>query len=177
MPRSSKWSLPFRFPNQNFVRIAHLPIHATCPTHSVFDNHHHLNGIWWRVQIFSSSPVASRSNNYRGYFLGVKQSTHSAGLSPPSSAEVKNACSTSTSPYVFLMKCLIKHRSNCTIIGRECGKSHYDILKIYTSPYSIFNFLIQHIAIQRLWLGFGCSWPKNREIFMQICPKKRQNMT
>jgi hypothetical protein len=112
---------------------------ATCSTHSILDNHHHLNSIWWRVQIFSSPPVASRSNEYRGFFLGIKRSTRSAGLSPPSSAKVKNECSTSTPPYVFMMKCLIKHRGNFTftftINGRECGKSHYDILKIHTSPF------------------------------------------
>jgi hypothetical protein len=100
---------------------------------------HYLDNILWRVQIFSSSPVASRSNDCRGFFPGVKRSTRSAGLPPPSSAKVKNACSASTPPYVFMMKCLIKHRDNFTsaftIIGKECGKSHYDILKIYTSPF------------------------------------------
>jgi hypothetical protein len=39
------------------------------------------------------------------------------------------------------MKCFIKHRDNFTftftfiIIGKECEKSHYDILKIYKSPF------------------------------------------
>jgi hypothetical protein len=56
--------------------------------HSILDNQHHLNNIWWRVQIFSSSPVASRSNEYRVFFPEVERSTRSAGLSPPSSAEV-----------------------------------------------------------------------------------------
>jgi hypothetical protein len=32
-PRSSEWSLPFRLPNQNFVRVCHLPMLATCSTH------------------------------------------------------------------------------------------------------------------------------------------------
>jgi hypothetical protein len=71
-PRSSKWSLPFRFPDLNTVRIAHLPMRATWPAHSTIDNHHHLNNIWWRVQIFSSSPAASRSNECRGFFPGGK---------------------------------------------------------------------------------------------------------
>jgi hypothetical protein len=48
-------------------------------------------------------------------------------------------CSTSTPPYVFMMKCLIKHRDNftftSTIIDKECGQSHCDILKICTSPF------------------------------------------
>jgi hypothetical protein len=34
-PRSSKWSLNFSFPNQSFVHISHLPMHATCPTHLI----------------------------------------------------------------------------------------------------------------------------------------------
>jgi len=28
-------SLPFRFSNQNFVWISHLPSHATCPAHLI----------------------------------------------------------------------------------------------------------------------------------------------
>jgi hypothetical protein len=31
MPRSSEWSLPLRLSSQNFVRISHLPMRATCP--------------------------------------------------------------------------------------------------------------------------------------------------
>jgi hypothetical protein len=32
---SSEWPLPFRFSNQNTVRISHLPMHATCSTHII----------------------------------------------------------------------------------------------------------------------------------------------
>jgi hypothetical protein len=32
MPRSSEWSLPFRFSDQDILRISHLPIRATCPS-------------------------------------------------------------------------------------------------------------------------------------------------
>jgi hypothetical protein len=42
MPRSSVWSLFFRFSNQNIVRISHHLMHATCPDHS---------NIWSRVQL------------------------------------------------------------------------------------------------------------------------------
>jgi hypothetical protein len=46
--------------------------------------------------------------------LGVKRAGYEADRSPPSSAEVKNACSyTSTIPYVFV-ECLVKHRNNFT---------------------------------------------------------------
>jgi hypothetical protein len=34
--RSSTWSLPFRFSDQNFIRIS-CPICATCPAHLVLD--------------------------------------------------------------------------------------------------------------------------------------------
>ena len=58
-PRSSKWSLPLRFPHQNPVFTS--PLHHTCymsrPSHSSrFD---HRNNIWWAVQIILHSPVTS----------------------------------------------------------------------------------------------------------------------
>jgi hypothetical protein len=34
-PRPIEWTLSFGLPNQNFVRIAQLPMHATCPAHLV----------------------------------------------------------------------------------------------------------------------------------------------
>jgi hypothetical protein len=47
--------------------------------------------------------------------LGVKRSGHEADHSPPSSAEVKNSWSyTSTPQYVFMAWCLLKHRDNFT---------------------------------------------------------------
>jgi hypothetical protein len=47
--------------------------------------------------------------------LGVKRPRREADHSPPSSAEVKNAWSyTSTPPYVFIAWCLVKHRDNFT---------------------------------------------------------------
>jgi hypothetical protein len=35
MPLSPKWSLPFRFPDQNFVCVSHGHMHATCPAHLI----------------------------------------------------------------------------------------------------------------------------------------------
>jgi hypothetical protein len=47
--------------------------------------------------------------------LGVKRPGREADHSLPSSAEVKNAWSyTSTPPYVFMAWCLVKHRDNFT---------------------------------------------------------------
>jgi hypothetical protein len=47
--------------------------------------------------------------------LGVKLPGREAAHSPPSSAEVKNAWSyTSTSQHVFMAWCLVKHRDNFT---------------------------------------------------------------
>jgi hypothetical protein len=49
--------------------------------------------------------------------LGVKRPGHEADHSPPSSAEVKDEWScTSTLLYVFMAWCLIKHRDNFTLI-------------------------------------------------------------
>jgi hypothetical protein len=51
--------------------------------------------------------------------LGVKRPGRRADHSPPSIAEVKNACSyTSTPQYVFMAWCLVKHRDNFTFTGR-----------------------------------------------------------
>jgi hypothetical protein len=51
----------------------------------------------------------------RALFLGVKRPRREADHSPPSSAEVKNAWSyTSTPQYVFMAWCLVKHRDNFT---------------------------------------------------------------
>ena len=54
-PRSSKWSLPFRFPHQNPVCTSPLP--DTChmlhpPSHPSWYNH--PNNIWWRIQSWRS---------------------------------------------------------------------------------------------------------------------------
>jgi hypothetical protein len=48
-------------------------------------------------------------------FLGVKRPRYEADHSPPSSAEVKNAWSyTSTPQYVFMARCLVKYGDNFT---------------------------------------------------------------
>jgi len=45
--------------------------------------------------------------------LGLERPGREADHSPPSRAEIKNACSyTSTPQYVFMAWCLIKHRDN-----------------------------------------------------------------
>jgi hypothetical protein len=50
MHRSSKWTAPFRFTNQNFVSSSHLShvYYMFCPSHSRFED---LNMIWLRVHI------------------------------------------------------------------------------------------------------------------------------
>lgn len=49
--RISKWSLPFRLPNQIFIPISHVPhaCYMPCSSHPPFL--HHPNSVWWRVQI------------------------------------------------------------------------------------------------------------------------------
>jgi hypothetical protein len=60
--------------------------------------------------------------------LGVKWPGREADYSPPSSAEVKNAWSyTSTPQYVFMAWCLVKHRDNFTftfyLYRLKCSRS------------------------------------------------------
>jgi hypothetical protein len=53
------------------------------------------------------------------FYLGVKRPGHEADHSLPSSAEVKNAWScTSTPQYVFMAWCLVNHRNNFTFTFR-----------------------------------------------------------
>jgi hypothetical protein len=60
--------------------------------------------------------------------LGIKQPGHEANHSPPSSAEVENAWShTSTPQYVFMAWCLVKYRDNFTFTFTliiQTGKLH-----------------------------------------------------
>jgi hypothetical protein len=54
--------------------------------------------------------------------LGLKQPGREADHSPPSSAEVKNAWSYSSTPqYDFMAWCLVKHRGNFTLLYRLHG--------------------------------------------------------
>jgi hypothetical protein len=91
--------------------------------------------------------------------LGVKRPGREAGHSPPSSAEVKNEWSyTSTPQYVFMAWCLVKHRENLPFylpstcssqsvnirqqqnINRACSKS---CLK----QWHVWNVVKRHVAL------------------------------
>jgi hypothetical protein len=66
-----------------------------------------------RVQNGSGAHPASYAMGSRGYFRGVKRPGREADHQPPSSTEVNKTWSyTSTSQYVFMAWCLIKHRDN-----------------------------------------------------------------
>jgi hypothetical protein len=72
-----------------------------------------------RVQNGSGAHPASYPMGTRGSFLGVKRPRREADHSPPSSAEVKNAWSyTSTPQYAFMAWCSVKkrYRDNFTFI-------------------------------------------------------------
>jgi hypothetical protein len=63
------------------------------------------------VQNGSGAHPSSYPMGNRGSFRGVKRPGREADHSPPSSAEVKNAWSyTSTPQYAFMAWCLFKHR-------------------------------------------------------------------
>jgi hypothetical protein len=73
-----------------------------------------------RIQNGSGAHPASYPMGTRGFSLGVKRPERKADHSPPSSAEVKNAWSyTSTPQYVFMAWCLVKQRDNFTFTFRS----------------------------------------------------------
>jgi hypothetical protein len=73
-----------------------------------FSLHHH-------VQNGSGAHAAPYPMGTRVLFLKVKRPGREADHSPPSSGEIKNAWSyTSTPQYVFTAWCLVKHRDNFT---------------------------------------------------------------
>jgi len=49
--RHSKWSIPFRFPDQNFVRIYYISRACYVPRLSHLPWFYDLNNIWWRTQV------------------------------------------------------------------------------------------------------------------------------
>jgi hypothetical protein len=55
-----------------------------------------------------------------GYFLGVKQPKREADHSSPSSVGANAWSETSTSPYVCIAWCLIKHMNNFTLLLGVC---------------------------------------------------------
>jgi hypothetical protein len=66
--------------------------------------------------------------------LGVKRQGREGDHSPPSSTEVKNAWSyTSTPPYVFMAWCFVKHRDNFTFTFYGPPKRWYPS----TTPYGV----------------------------------------
>jgi hypothetical protein len=68
-----------------------------------------------RVQNNSGAHSASYPMGTRVSFPVVKRPERETDHSPPSSVEVKNAWSyTSTSQYVFMAWCLVKHKDNFT---------------------------------------------------------------
>jgi hypothetical protein len=61
--------------------------------------------------------------------LGIKRPGCEADHSPPSSAEIKNAWSyTSTPQYVFMAWCLVKHKDNFTFLIASCTEHAQEML-------------------------------------------------
>jgi hypothetical protein len=63
MTRSSEWSLPLKFSDQNYLLISHLPHGCHMPRSSDPPWFHHQTNIWWSLQvmkplIMQSSPVS-----------------------------------------------------------------------------------------------------------------------
>jgi hypothetical protein len=76
-----------------------------------------------RVRNGSGAHPVSYPMCTRCFFPGVKRREREADHSPPSSNEVKNAWShTSTPPYVFMAWCSVKHRDDFTFV--KIGRSN-----------------------------------------------------
>jgi hypothetical protein len=88
------------------------------------------------LQIGSGAHPASYPMATGGSFPGVKRPGREADNSPPSSAEVKNARSyTSTPQYVFVAWCLVKHRDNFTFtFAAHCNLLHVPVLSSFLGP-------------------------------------------
>ena len=73
---SSKWSLSFRFPHQNFVCISLPRIHITCPTNlkntAVMASAMYCLSLYWQISLFVwNSPLAGLNaiiSNWRMLF-------------------------------------------------------------------------------------------------------------
>jgi len=63
MHRSSMWSFPFRFTNQNFVYVSHFSYacYLPHPSHSPWLDH--PNSIWWSVQLMKLIIQSSHPSN------------------------------------------------------------------------------------------------------------------
>jgi len=83
MSKSSKRSLPSRFPNQNFVHISHL-FHACymcCPSHPPWFDH--PNNILWSVQLMNRLIMQSSPASHHYFPLRCKQSPQHLVLKHP----------------------------------------------------------------------------------------------
>jgi len=74
MPRSSKWYLLFRFPDQNFVCISYFSYACCMPLLSHPPWFEHSNNIWWRVQVMKLSTVHPSSASCHFLSLMFKHS-------------------------------------------------------------------------------------------------------
>jgi hypothetical protein len=80
-----------------------------------------------------------------GSFPGGKAAGGEADHSPPSSAEVKNAWSyTSTPQYVFMAWCLVKHRDNFT----------FTFLVHHKHMNNLYVINITHITIRKFYVAY-----------------------
>jgi hypothetical protein len=103
-----------------------------------------------------------------GLSLGIKWPDHESDHSPPSSVQVKNAWSyTSTPQYAFMAWCLVKHRDNFTLIFLKFKQPQLSLIGLNKLLFSNYKYgkgkrcpfaLTEHHAMKAYW-GSGYITP------------------
>jgi len=109
----------------------------------------------------SLGPNQSPAQGVSGLYLGVRRPGHEAYHSFPSSAEVKNACSyTSTPQYVFVMWHFIKQE--CVVVW--CFVKHRDDMPVAYQAIYLLDFGSTFLWWTIGWSGFESQ--RGLEIFL-----------
>jgi hypothetical protein len=91
--------------------------------------------------------------------LRVKRPGREADHSPPSSTEVKNAWSYTSSPqYVFMAWCLVKHMDRFTFVTLLYPTKSLIVMTLFLSKMAALKFFVWHVQLWVIWCGGGIWW-------------------